>query len=216
MREPIRVVLVDDHPLWRQGVAATLTAEADFEVVGQGSSAADAVSLVSDLLPDVVLLDISMAGGGVQAARTLAMTYPVVKLIMLTVSQDEEDVLAALKAGAQGYVLKGVSATELVQIVRDVYNGGTYITPTLATSLLLDSGETAADPLAELTPREREILERVAEGHSNKVIAADLGLREKTVKHYMTNVLQKLHVRNRVEAALLARNVLEGNNPLRG
>jgi DNA-binding NarL/FixJ family response regulator len=129
---------------------------------------------------------------------------------MLTVSEDEEDVLAALKAGARGYVLKGVSGPELVRIVRTINRGESYVTPSLAASLLVElrerdgHHEATPDPLSELTDRERQILELVATGRSNKEIAEEVFLSEKTIKHYMTNILQKLQVRNRVEAALLA------------
>jgi DNA-binding NarL/FixJ family response regulator len=210
MTEKIRVVLVDDHPLLREGVASTLEAEPDFEVVAQGSNAMEALTLARDSMPDVVLLDVSMDGGGIDAARAIAAACPIVKIVMLTVSEDEEDVLAALKVGARGYVLKGVSGPELVRIVRLINDGESYVTPSLAASLLgelrrqREGGRSAADPLSELTDRERQILELVATGRSNKEIAGKLFLSEKTVKHYMTNILQKLQVRNRVEAALLA------------
>ncbi|WP_428603719.1 LuxR C-terminal-related transcriptional regulator [Sedimenticola sp.] len=215
MSNNIRVVLVDDHPLLLEGVAATLTAETDFEVVGKGCNADEALSLALDLLPDLILLDVSMEGGGIRAARAIASACPIVKIIMLTVSEDEDDVLAALKAGARGYILKGVSGPELVQIVRAIYTGQAYVTPALAASLLgewrpSDNAEQSpSDPLSELTPRERGILELVSTGKSNKEVAQELFLSEKTIKHYMTNILQKLQVRNRVEAALLARQATE-------
>ena len=210
MTEKIRVVLVDDHPMLREGVASTLDAEPDFEVVGQGSNADEALALARDQLPDLIMLDVSMGGGGINAARAIAAACPIVKIVMLTVSEDEEDVLAALKVGARGYVLKGVSGPELVRIVRSINAGEPYVTPSLAASLLGELREqpahkkAAPDPLSELTDRERQILELVATGRSNKEIAEDLFLSEKTIKHYMTNILQKLQVRNRVEAALLA------------
>jgi DNA-binding NarL/FixJ family response regulator len=211
MTDKIRVVLVDDHPLLREGVASTLDAEPDFQVVGQGSNADEALQLAQDLMPDLIMLDVSMGGGGINAARAIAAACPIVKIAMLTVSEDEDDVLAALKVGARGYVLKGVSGPELVRIVRSINAGEPYVTPSLAASLLGELREqtnvdedTAPDPLSELTKRERQILEQVATGRSNKEIADHLFLSEKTVKHYMTNILQKLQVRNRVEAALLA------------
>lgn len=215
MPDLIQTVLVDDHPLWREGVASILNADPAFEVVGQGASAADAVKLAGELLPDLMLLDVSMDGGGVNAARQIALAFPVIKLVMLTVSQDEETVLAALKAGARGYVLKGVSGPELVHIVKEVHAGEIYINPALATSILVESqglgvdgADQAPDPLALLTNREREILTRLAKGLSNRQIAEELRLSEKTIKHYMTNILQKLQVQNRVEAALLAQKSL--------
>ena len=206
MSEVVRIVLVDDHPLFREGVATTLSAEPDFEVVGQGESAEEAIRLAQDLLPDLIVLDISMAGNGTSAVRAIAAACPVVRSVMLTVSEDEHDVMAALKEGARGYVLKGVTAHELVSILRTVHRGETYVTPTLAAGLLREwqKPSPTPDPLEDLTARERQILEQVAEGLSNKEVAARLHLSEKTVKHYMTNILQKLQVRNRVEAALLA------------
>ena len=209
----VRIALVDDHPLLREGVASTLAADPEFEIVGHGENAADALRLAGELLPDLMLLDISMKGGGLEAARAVAAAYPVVKIIMLTVSEREEDVVAALRAGARAYVLKGVSGPELIRIVKWVVAGDPYITPSLAASLLGEWGDgaarsaTRADPLSDLTVREKEILEFVARGLSNKEVAAHFGLSEKTVKYYMTNILQKLQVRNRVEAALLARQI---------
>jgi len=213
--ESIRIVVVDDHPLFREGVATTLASYPDIEVVGEGASADEALVLARDLLPDVLLLDISMPGGGVNAARTIAATYPVIRIIMLTVSEHEEDVLKSLKAGARGYILKGVTARDLVAIVRAVHNGESYVTPTLAASLLADFRDEGSDPasdggpLDELTVRERQILELLATGRSNKEIARSLDLAEKTVKHYVTNILEKLQVRNRVEAAVLAQRMAQ-------
>lgn len=211
MAEKLRVLLIDDHPLFRQGVAGVLQAEPDIEVVGQGGSAAEGIRLATELLPDVTLLDITMPGGGVSAARQIALTCPFTKIIMLTASEEEEDVTTALKAGARAYVLKGVPARELVQIVRSVWAGEAYVTPALAVSLLSEMNKPISEPrhvsgvFADLSERERQILECVAAGSSNKEIGAQLHLSEKTIKHYMTNILQKLQVHNRVEAALLAR-----------
>ena len=209
MREKIRIVLVDDHPLFREGVAATLAGEPDLEVVGQGVSAGEAVRLVKDLLPDIVLLDISMPGSGIEAARQIAVSCPVVKIVMLTVSEHDDNVTAALQAGARGYILKGVGGEELVGIVKAVDRGESYVSPDLAARLLIDmqsggKGDAPADPVSTLTRREEQILRLVSRGLSNKEVGRDLDLQEKTVKHYMTNILQKLQVRNRVEAALLA------------
>ena len=212
MSDKIQLVLVDDHPLFRAGVAYTLTAEPDIDVVGQGASAAEAIHLAQELLPDLILLDIHMPGSGLHAASVITATCPVTRIVMLTVSEEEEDLLAALKAGARGYILKGVPARELIRILRAVCDGESYVTPKLAASLLREMTGVApgakppTDPLNDLTDRERQILEGVASGLSNKEIGQQLHLSEKTVKHYMTNILQKLQVRNRVEAALLARN----------
>jgi two-component system, NarL family, nitrate/nitrite response regulator NarL len=212
MNDRIQIIIVDDHPLFREGVIQTLKAEPDIEIVGEATTALEAIHLTGELLPDLILLDITIPGGGLNAARTIAATLPVTKIVMLTASEAEEDVLAALKAGARGYILKGVSGHELVKIVRDVHAGEAYVTPTLAASLLSEmkgdwgGQRPATNPLDELTDRERQILEKVAAGLSNKEIAQQVFLTEKTVKHYMTNILQKLQVRNRVEAALLAQS----------
>ncbi|MBL8126694.1 MAG: response regulator transcription factor, partial [Chloroflexia bacterium] len=148
--------------------------------------------------------------GGLNAVRQIAAAFPVVKVVMLTVSEAEDDVTAALRAGARAYVLKGVASRELARIIRSVAAGEVYVTPSLAASLLYEltggrGPSVAPNPLDGLTERERQILERVAAGDSNKEIGAQLGVSEKTVKHHMTNILQKLQARNRVEAALMAR-----------
>ncbi|MGE5093834.1 MAG: LuxR C-terminal-related transcriptional regulator [Betaproteobacteria bacterium] len=207
----ITLVVIDDHPMLRDGVVRTLGAERDMRVVAEGGSAADALRLAREHLPDVILLDVSMPGGGLKAAADIAVACPIVKIIMLTVSQDEEHVMEAFKAGASGYVLKGVSGAEFASIVRDVHAGRNYITPELAAGLLQDADRRSArndkrDALEALTPREREILQELAKGSSNKVIARTLALSEKTVKHHMTNILQKLRVHNRVEAAIMAKD----------
>lgn len=210
MSDMIQLLIVDDHPLFRDGVVQTLGAESDIEIVGEATTAAEAVRLAAELLPDLILLDITIPGGGLNAAASISATSPVAKIVMLTASETEEDVLSALKAGARGYILKGVSGRDLVKIVRSVYAGEAYVTPSLAASLLSEMQEgkrgrdQEASPLDELTEREHQILQKLAAGLSNKEIAQQLDLSEKTVKHHMTNILQKLQVRNRVEAALLA------------
>ena len=212
MAEAIRIVLVDDHPLFREGVAYTLAAQADLCVVAQGENADEAVRLAERHAPDVLLLDLNIpGGGGIEAARAVVAAVPATRVIMLTASVDEDDLAAAMAAGARGYILKGVAARELVSIIRQVHAGEGYVAPALAASLLAGLGggrrPSAAppDPLAALTERERQILDQVAAGLSNKEVAAQLHLSEKTVKHYMTIIMEKLGVRNRVEAALLAK-----------
>ncbi len=210
MNDKIGVIVVDDHPLFREGVVNTIQAESDMEIKGQGASAEAALHLARDVLPDIAILDITMPGGGINAVRMISADCPVTKIIMLTVSEEEDDVVEALRAGARAYILKGVSARELVRILRSVHSGEVYVAPALAASILMDlSGDPAKSkhtkgPLDELTEREKQVLELLATGFSNREIGERLYLSEKTVKHYMTNILQKLQVHNRVEAALMA------------
>jgi len=205
----IRVVIIDDHPLFRGGVARTLSEDPDFDVVGEGASADDALEQVARHMPDLALIDVSMPGGGLTAAHRIRDSYPAVGVVMLTVSEDDDDVMAALSAGASGYILKGVGANDLLGVLRGIARGESYVAPSLAAKLLstMQSGGTVGgdNPVDALSKREEQILRLVARGLSNKEIGRELDLQEKTVKHYMTNILQKLHVRNRVEAALLAR-----------
>lgn len=204
MSEPLRVIVADDHPLFLEGLVHSLRAAGDIVVVGQAADAAGALRLAREHMPDLALLDIAMPGSGLRAARDIATACPATKIAMLTVSEDEDDLLAALKAGASAYVLKGVSAREVTAVVRAVCAGEVYVAPVLAGRLLRElTKPRPSGPLDELTTREREVLELVAAGLSNHEIGVQLGLAEKTVKHYMTNILGKLHVRSRVEAALL-------------
>lgn len=217
MSEPVRVLVADDHPLYLEGLAAALGAAPDLRLVGQTGTAAGAVRLAREHLPDVALLDITMPGGGLAAAQEIAACCPAVKLVILTASEDEDDVVAAMKAGASGYVLKGVAGRELAAIVRSVAAGEVYVAPRLAWLLLRAlSRPRKPEPLDELTARERAVLELAARGLPNQAIGERLGLAEKTVKHYMTNILAKLHVRSRVEAALLAQKAGLGEERQRG
>ncbi len=200
----IRIVVADDHPMFRAGVVASLSAQPDVEVVAEGASADEAVRLAQEHNPDVCLLDITMPGGGLNAAREITSGVPGTRVVMLTVSEDEDDLLAAMKAGASGYVLKGAAAAELVGVLRSVNAGEVYVAPGLAWGLLREMSRPRSAPLDELSTREREVLELVAAGLSNQEIGDRLHLAEKTIKHYMTSILGKLRVRSRVEAALLA------------
>lgn len=209
----IRVVLVDDHPIYRDGVARTLTDAGGIAVVGEASDGETAVSVVRETRPDLVLLDISMPrGGGLPALARIAQLDNPPKIAMLTASEEDDDLMQALRLGALGYVLKGVGAGELVEVVRGLADGQSYVSPGLAGRLLVGlrgRGAQAANPLADLTKREEDILRLVAQGLPNREVGQALDLQEKTVKHYMTAILQKLHVRNRVEAAMLARQHLK-------
>lgn len=208
-RRPIRLIVVDDHPLYRSGVIATLRDYDDIDVVGQGASAGEAVDLMRTQKPDVALLDISMPGNGIAAVGAIIAEHPDARLVILTVSEHEDDVLNALKNGASGYALKGIGGDDLIAIIRDIHAGDPYVAPKLAGRLLKQNRSAAGgrpeDAVELLSPREREVLELLSGGLSNKEIGLNLGLREKTVKHHMTQILQKLRVRNRVEAAVFAR-----------
>ena len=203
MTQPLRIVVADDHPLYRDGVVATLRA-AGLDVVGEASIARDAVRLVAGHRPDLALFDVEMPGGGIAAARDSHAASPETRIVMLTVSEDEDDLVAAVEAGASGYVLKGVAGRELVAILRQVAGGDRYVSSRLAFAALNRRSTPAeADPIEQLTERERAILDLVTEGLSNAEIGDRLSIAEKTVKHYMTQVLGKLEARSRVEAALI-------------
>ncbi|MBT9502983.1 MAG: response regulator transcription factor [Burkholderiaceae bacterium] len=206
MSETIDILVVDDHPLFRQGVVHSLQMDPAFRVVGETASGEEALAMAQALLPEVVLLDISMPGwNGIVTAEKIAMACPATAIVMLTGSDDKDKLLSALKAGARGYVLKGVSARELAHVVRAAVAGEVYVSPSIAAEMLvsLTQGK-APDPLQELTEREREILALIGQGLTNREIGERIFLSEKTIKHYVTNILQKLQVRSRVEAALLA------------
>lgn len=206
MRNAVRILLADDHPLFREGVVHSLCEDSGFEIVGEASSGEEAVAMAGSLRPDMVLLDVSMPGiGGIAAAARIAEILPGVRIMMLTVAEDQESLLNALKSGAHGYVLKGVSARELREILRSVADGEAYVTPALAADILAEfSRPRMPDSLSSLTARESSVLELLGEGLTNRQIGDKLHLAEKTVKHHMTSILQKLHVRTRTEAAVLA------------
>lgn len=206
MNDPIGVIVVDDHPLFRKGVVHALAAEPGIAVVGEAASGEEALALARERLPDVVLLDVSMPGwDGLVTAERIATACPATAIVVLTASEDEDKLLGAFKAGARAYVLKGVSVEELVRVIRGAVAGEAYVSPGLAAGMLaLLTRGPAPDPLQELTEREREILGLIGRGLTNRIIGERLGLTEKTIKHYVTNILQKLQVRSRVEAALFA------------
>ena len=207
-----RIIVADDHPMFREGVVHSLENEQDVEIIGQASSGEEAYELIKEMMPDLLLLDISMPGeGGIATTKRVSAKYPVVKIIILTGSEDDDDLVEALKAGASGYVVKGIAAKELVNAVKAVAGGGTYISPEMAISLLRDLQKPqSSDPLSDLSDRENQILELVAKGMTNRDIGDQLHLAEKTIKHYMTNILEKLHVKSRVQAALLAQEKRHG------
>ncbi|WFU11408.1 response regulator transcription factor (plasmid) [Rhizobium sp. CB3090] len=212
MMKVISLAVVDDHPLFREGVIRSLGEIEGFAIVGEGSTKEDAIRIADDERPDVLLLDISMPGGGLDALSLILERVPDQKIVMLTVSEASDDVTAALKNGAKGYVLKGVGSRALAEILRTVASGESYVAPTLSARLISGDGDASlrkADLLRDLTGRESEVLQLVAAGLSNKHIGLKLDLHEKTVKHHMTQIFTKLGVANRTEAAMAFRDALD-------
>ena len=208
--QKIKVAVVDDHPLFRAGVTKSLSQSGMFEVVGEGATADEAVSLAREMGAGILLMDVRMPGNCVDAMIEIAQSIPAVKFVVLTALDDESLVRRCLDAGATGYILKGIAAAELAEALRSIAQGGGYISPKLAAQLLIrrrhaDVRVDRDATLHALTPREEQILRGVTQGLSNREIGDRVNLSEKSVKHHMTSVLQKLQARNRVEAAVIAR-----------
>ncbi|WP_027685005.1 response regulator [Rhizobium leguminosarum] len=198
----ITIGVVDDHPLFREGVTRSLSEISGFVVVGEGASSDDAAMIASDNHPDIMLLDVSMPGGGVSAVSDVLARSPTTKVLMLTVSEEVDTLLGALQRGAMGYVLKGVGSRGLAEAIQTVLRGSRYISPTMSAKVMENSLNGGTSDKNSLTPREREVMDLVAQGLSNKHIGLRLSLQEKTVKHHMTQILSKLGASNRTEAAL--------------
>lgn len=205
MGEKIRVAVVDDHALFRFGVIQSLAFDPGIEIVGEGASAAEAVQLAKELAPDLILLDVSMPGNGIEAARAILRMPGAPCVAMLTVSEDDDDVMDALDAGAVGYLPKGIRAPDLIAAVRSLVAGRTFVAPDLALRLLSNKARAGGGPLASLSDQEKRTLRLVAKGLSNREVGERLDVHEKTVKYHVTNILRKLKARNRTEAVLIAR-----------
>jgi DNA-binding NarL/FixJ family response regulator len=204
----LRLLVVDDHEVVRVGIVR-LARHAKLEVVGQAASAAEAIALATELLPDVVLMDVRLPDGtGIEACREIRSTCPSVRVVMLTSYPDEEAVLASVTAGASGYLLKQVRGRDLVAALQAVGRGESLLDPLLSRKVLGRVRDVASQgagrELASLTTQERKILELVAEGKTNKEIAADVFLSDKTVKNYVSNILLKLGLQHRAQAAAFA------------
>jgi NarL family two-component system response regulator LiaR len=198
----IRLLLVDDHEMVRAGLRTFLGLQADMAVVGEAGSAEQALALVPGLAPDVVLLDLVLPGmSGVEAVRRLRAAHPEVKVVVLTSFAGENSVLPAIRAGAAGYLLKDVGPAELAEALRVVHRGGAPLHPSVAATVMHSVADPVRDPL---TPREHEVLRLIARGLSNRLIARDLALSEKTVKAHVSAILGKLGVADRTQAALYA------------
>lgn len=203
--EPIRVLLVDDHQLFRRGVASLLSGREDIEVVGEASNGVEALERARELMPDVILMDIKMPElDGLAATKQLKAEMPYVRIMMLTVSETDEDLFEAIKAGASGYLLKNVDPDYLIACVQQVHRGEVPIAPTMAAKILRELTSPAESSIQALTGRERQVLELLSGGLANKEIAFQLKISENTVKNHLRNILEKLHLQNRVQAALYA------------
>jgi DNA-binding NarL/FixJ family response regulator len=207
----IRVLLADPHALFRRGVRLVLEDELDIEVVGEAGDGLDAVERIVELIPDLVLMDVGMPGvSGIEATRRVRALVPSVKVAILTVSEKDEDLFAAVRAGATGYLLKEVSIEELPEAVRAVARGHSLISPTMASRLLSEFNalsrrvEEERGNVPRLSDRELEVLRLVARGLSNRDIATELVIAENTVKNHVRNILEKLQLRSRMEAAMYA------------
>jgi DNA-binding NarL/FixJ family response regulator len=207
----IRLLIVDNHTLFRQGLVSLLQSEPGYEVTGEASSGEEALHLVPELGPDVVLMDIKMPGiGGVEATHRLMEANPEARVLMLTVSEEEESLFAAIQAGARGYILKNADAGELLEAIRRVYAGEAMLSPMMTLRLLqvLQSGGIPT-PLSDLplTSREQDVFKLLAQGASNRQIAETLMITENTVKTHVRNILEKLELHSRSEVAAYARRL---------
>ena len=200
----IRILLIDDHPIVREGLAAILEDQPDFQVVGAAGSAEEALSLIERLAPDLVLLDLELGEmGGIEAIPEILHAAPEARILVFTAYDTDERVRGALEAGAGGYLLKGAPAAEIAQAIRILYAGGSYLEPRVAAKVLAQyrSPRRAADILSA---REREVLRLVAAGMRNKEIARTLGITERTVKYHVASILTKLDADSRAHAVALA------------
>ncbi|MEI8305440.1 MAG: response regulator transcription factor [Chloroflexales bacterium] len=214
---PIRVVIADDHPVFRFGMRALLGAIPDTEVVGEVTNGEEAVALVTRVQPDVVLMDITMPGmGGIEATRRIRETHPEVRVLIVTMLEDDS-VFAAMRAGARGYIVKGAEPAEILRAIRAIAEGEAIFSPGIAERVihyfvvppvgLADPHREGAAPLfPELTEREREVLALIAQGLTNSAIAERLVLSPKTVRNYITQVFSKLQVADRAQAIIRARD----------
>ena len=213
--DPIRVLIADDHALFRRGLEMVLAEEDGIELVGQASDGAEAVQIAIEAVPDVVLMDIRMPKTtGIEAARAMKEVAPSAKIVILTISDEEEDLFEAIRAGASGYLLKDIPLDEVAAAVRSVHGGQSLINPSMAGKLLTefatlarrDAEEEPAKhaPAPKLTEREMEVLRLVARGMNNRDIAKELFISENTVKNHVRNILEKLQIHSRMEAVMIA------------
>jgi NarL family two-component system response regulator LiaR len=204
--DKITVIIVDDHAIVRQGLRTYLQLQPDIEVVGEAANGREALALVGDKLPDIVLMDLVMpVMDGVETTRAVRTLSPNTRVIVLTSFSEDEKVFASIKAGAQGYLMKDVHPSDLVNAIRSVNRGEAHLDPEIARKVMQEfANPQPTTPKHDLTERELEVLRLIAQGKSNKDISEDLVLSEKTVKTHVSNILQKLHLSDRTQAAVYA------------
>ncbi len=220
--EPIKVLLVDDHALFRKGVASALALQRDIEVVGEAANGEEALAKARELMPDVILMDISMPiSDGLEATRRIKAEVPHVKIIILTVAEEDKSLFEAIKSGAHGYLLKTIEPRPLFEALRGVFRGEAPISRVTASKILGEfarQGQRAtpeeASLAGKLSPREHEILELLTKGATNKEIAATLCISNHTVKNHLQNIMEKLHTQNRVQVVAYALQAGLGKKPL--
>jgi len=206
----MRILIADDHPLFRKGMRALLASLPDMEVVGEATTGEEVIALAETLQPDVILMDLQMpGGGGIAATRTILHTSPSLRILVVTLFEDDESVFTALRAGARGYVLKDADEDEMVRAIQAVGRGEAIFSPAIATRLMdffaAPHPAVPKEVFPTLTEREREVLGLIAQGHANAVIARQLSLSTKTVHNYVSNIFSKLQVADRAQAIVRAR-----------
>jgi two-component system nitrate/nitrite response regulator NarL len=210
MSHPIRILIVDDHTLFRSGIKALLQRQDDFEVVGEAGDGLEGLKRAKSLQPDVVLLDLHMPGiGGREAVKLLSEEVPACNVLLLTVSEDAEDLIETIRAGARGYLLKNIETDFLLNAIRSAARGESVVSPQMTGKLLMGvrmgkEGVAQEDDKEKLSPREKDIIALLAKGVSNKEMAHTLNVAESTVKIHVQNILKKLHLTSRVQAAVYA------------
>jgi len=207
MIEKTRIVVVDDHALLRAGLVRALALDPLIEIVGEGGSAMEAIELARIHAPDLILLDISMPGNGIEAARAIRELPSPPRVVMLTVSGDDDDVMGAVRAGAAGYILKGASAQDIIMAVTSVKAGGSFISPDLALRLLSSNAQVPADPLSWLSEVEKSILRLISDGLTIHKVSEQLELADKVVEAHVTNILKKINATNRVGPGTIATQI---------